>query len=146
MRYLKYLAILGFFVLPVISYGAHVSIGIAVVPGYVYVPPPPVCPYGYYGYYPYACAPYGYYGPEFFVGGIFIGAGPWYHGYYGPEERFFPRGGYGYYGHPFHRQGGHGFVAGPGRGSFVGSFRRGHEGGGFHSGGRGRGFRGHGRW
>ena len=26
------------------------------------------------------CAPYGYYGPEWFNGGIFIGAGPWFHG------------------------------------------------------------------
>ncbi len=41
---------------------------------------PPVCPYGYYDYAPYACAPYGYYGPEWFSGGIFIGAGPWFHG------------------------------------------------------------------
>src|SRR5215470_14431878 len=44
----------------------------------------PVCAYGYYGYAPYACAPYGYYGPDWFVGGVFIGAGPWFHrGYYG---------------------------------------------------------------
>ena len=41
---------------------------------------PPVCPYGYYDYAPYACSPYGYYGPEWFVGGVFIGAGPWFHG------------------------------------------------------------------
>lgn len=40
----------------------------------------PVCPYGYYDVPPYACAPYGYYGPEWFSGGIFIGAGPWFHG------------------------------------------------------------------
>lgn len=40
----------------------------------------PVCPYGYYDAPPYACAPYGYYGPEWFVGGVFIGAGPWFHG------------------------------------------------------------------
>ncbi|MGP8272043.1 MAG: hypothetical protein ACLQLH_18435 [Terracidiphilus sp.] len=40
----------------------------------------PDCPYGYYDYPPYACAPYGYYGPEWFVGGVFIGAGPWFHG------------------------------------------------------------------
>ncbi len=40
----------------------------------------PVCPYGYYDYAPYACAPYGYYGPEWFVDGVFIGAGPWFHG------------------------------------------------------------------
>jgi hypothetical protein len=37
----------------------------------------PVCPYGYYDFAPYACAPYGYYGPEWFVGGLFIGTGPW---------------------------------------------------------------------
>jgi hypothetical protein len=41
---------------------------------------PPVCPYGYYDHAPYACAPYGYYGPEWFSGGVFIGAGPWFHG------------------------------------------------------------------
>ncbi len=40
----------------------------------------PVCPYGYYSTPPYTCAPYGYYGPEWFVGGVFIGAGPWFHG------------------------------------------------------------------
>ena len=40
----------------------------------------PVCPYGYYDYAPYNCAPWGYYGPEWFRGGVFIGAGPWFHG------------------------------------------------------------------
>src|ERR1700744_5669708 len=40
----------------------------------------PVCPYGYYEAPPYNCAPDGYYGPEWFTGGVFIGAGPWYHG------------------------------------------------------------------
>ena len=40
----------------------------------------PACPYGYYDYTPYTCAPYGYYGPEWFNGGVFIGAGPWFHG------------------------------------------------------------------
>jgi hypothetical protein len=40
----------------------------------------PDCPYGYYDYAPYPCAPYGYYGPEWFSGGVFIGAGPWFHG------------------------------------------------------------------
>jgi hypothetical protein len=43
--------------------------------------PAPECPYGYYDYAPYACAPYGYYGPEWFAGGLFIGAGPWFHGH-----------------------------------------------------------------
>jgi hypothetical protein len=42
--------------------------------------PEPECPYGYYDYAPYGCAPYGYYGPEWFSGGVFVGAGPWYHG------------------------------------------------------------------
>jgi hypothetical protein len=41
---------------------------------------PPVCPYGYFDYAPYNCAPFGYYGPEWFHDGIFIGAGPWFHG------------------------------------------------------------------
>jgi hypothetical protein len=40
----------------------------------------PECPYGYYDVAPYNCAPYGYYGPEWFTGGVFIGAGPWFHG------------------------------------------------------------------
>ncbi len=59
---------------------------------------PPVCPYGYYDYPPYACAPYGYYGPEWFVGGVFVGAGPWYHGaehFYGHVDNHLdPRHGY----------------------------------------------------
>lgn len=46
----------------------------------VQIGPAPVCPYGYYGYSPYQCAPYGYYGPQWFPNGIFIGAGPWFHG------------------------------------------------------------------
>jgi hypothetical protein len=40
----------------------------------------PDCPYGYYDYAPYSCVPDGYYGPEWFTGGVFIGAGPWFHG------------------------------------------------------------------
>ena len=50
---------------------AQVSVNIGVAPE---------CPYGYYDYAPYECAPYGFYGPEWFTGGIFIGAGPWFHG------------------------------------------------------------------
>ena len=49
----------------------------------------PVCPYGYYDEAPYNCAPYGYYGPEWFSGGAFIGAGPWFHGssdFHGPLD------------------------------------------------------------
>jgi hypothetical protein len=55
---------------------AQVSIGIGVEP---------VCPYGYYG-------------PDWFVGGVFFGAGPWFrgpHGFYGHvDNRFDPRNGY----------------------------------------------------
>jgi hypothetical protein len=50
---------------------AQVAVNIGVAPD---------CPYGYYDYTPYACAPYGYYGPEWFTGGVFVGAGPWFHG------------------------------------------------------------------
>ena len=46
----------------------------------VQIGPAPDCPYGYYDYPPYDCAPYGYYGPTWFVNGVFIGAGPWFHG------------------------------------------------------------------
>ena len=46
---------------------AQVSVNIGVAPD---------CPYGYFDYAPYNCAPYGYYGPDWFVGGAFIGAGP----------------------------------------------------------------------
>jgi hypothetical protein len=58
----------------------------------------PVCPYGYFDYAPYDCAPYGYYGPDWFNGGVFLGAGPWFHGphgFYGHvDNRFDPRNGY----------------------------------------------------
>ncbi len=68
---------------------AQVSINIGV---------PPVCPYGYFDYAPYPCAPYGYYGPDWFVGGVFIGAGPWFHGPRGfvghVDNRYDPRHGY----------------------------------------------------
>jgi hypothetical protein len=52
---------------------AQVSIGVNVGAA-------PNCPYGYYDYAPYSCSPYGYYGPEWFTGGAFTGAGPWFHG------------------------------------------------------------------
>src|SRR5215469_14534905 len=95
MRYLKYAVMAGLFMFFAGSARAQVSVGVGVgvAPAPVYVGPPPDCPYGYYGYYPYACAPYGYYGPDYFAGGVFIGAGPWFHGwvraYYG--RRFYDR-------------------------------------------------------
>jgi hypothetical protein len=64
----------------------------------VNIGPAPVCPYGYYDVAPYNCAPYGYYGPEWFSGGVFIGAGPWFHGpdhFYGHvDNHFHPEHGY----------------------------------------------------
>jgi len=58
----------------------------------------PACPYGYFDYSPYDCAPYGYYGPDWFTGGVFIGAGPWFHGprgFYGHvDNRYDPHNGY----------------------------------------------------
>jgi hypothetical protein len=72
-----------------------------------------MCPYGYYEAPPYNCAPDGYYGPEWFNGGIFIGAGGWFHG---PEH---------FYGHVDHRldyrKGYHG--AYPARGESMGEHR-----------------------
>src|ERR1700744_5840417 len=50
---------------------AQVSVNIGVAPD---------CPYGYYDSAPYGCAPYGYYGSEWFSGGVFVGAGSWFHG------------------------------------------------------------------
>ena len=92
MRYLKLLAIAtvtaGLLTAGCVA-PAQISIGIGVAPE---------CPYGYFDYAPYDCAPYGYYGPDWFVGGLFIGAGPWFHGprgFYGHvDNRFDPRNGY----------------------------------------------------
>jgi hypothetical protein len=89
MRYLKYVVLLGILVFAAGRADAQVRVGIGVGVGPAYLGPAPICVYGYYPYYPYACAPYGYYGPDYFVGGAFIGAGPWFHGFYGP--RFYGR-------------------------------------------------------
>lgn len=68
----------------------------------------PVCPYGYFDYAPYGCAPFGYYGPQWFVGGVFLGAGPWFHGpvgFHGYINRVYdPR--FGYHG-PYPHRGEH---------------------------------------
>jgi uncharacterized membrane protein YgcG len=64
----------------------------------VNIGPAPMCPYGYFDYAPYDCAPYGYYGPDWFDGGLFIGAGPWFHGPRGfsghVDNRYDPHHGY----------------------------------------------------
>jgi hypothetical protein len=58
----------------------------------------PACPYGYYDVAPYDCAPYGYYSEEWFSGGVFVGAGPWFHGSEGFQghvnNRYHPEHGY----------------------------------------------------
>jgi hypothetical protein len=113
----------------------------------------PVCPYGYFDYAPYDCAPYGYYGPDWFVGGVFLGAGPWFHGphgFYGHvDNRYDPH--YGYHG-PMPERGAeafnhfHGNEARDGRGH-VGN--PGHDAGhehalpGYHGGGAPHGGGGH---
>lgn len=79
------------FWMPIVAPRAEAQVSVAIGPA-------PVCPYGYYDYPPYACAPYGYYGPEWFSGGVFIGAGPWFHGrhdFFGHVDNHFdPRHGY----------------------------------------------------
>src|SRR5882762_4996188 len=150
MRYLKYLALVGVLMLPLAYSQAQVSVGVAFGPGYIGAAP--VCEYGYYNYYPYACAPYGYYGPDWFAGGVFIGAGPWYHGYWGRGGWGY---GHGYYGRGFYGHGGYygrggyshggyygrggysghgGGYAGHGYAHGSGGFRAGSGGGGFHGG------------
>jgi hypothetical protein len=118
---------------------AQVSVNIGV---------PPVCPYGYFDYAPYDCAPYGYYGPDWFTGGLFIGAGPWFHGPHG------------FYGHVDNRYDPHHGYAGPFPGRGEPAFNHfhanegrdgqghignpGHDGGGEHALPGGRGGAGHG--
>ena len=75
MRGLNILAVAAIAVVGFVASGNKMNAQVAVEVGAA-----PVCPYGYYDVPPYACAPYGYYGPEWFTGGIFIGAGPWFHG------------------------------------------------------------------
>jgi hypothetical protein len=75
MRGLKILGVTaitsGFFIAGLATAETQLSINIGVAPA---------CPYGYFDVAPYRCAPSGYYGPEWFNGGLFIGAGPWFHG------------------------------------------------------------------
>jgi len=88
-KYLPFLVLAAAVVSAAPAAPAQVSISIGAAP---------VCPYGYFDYAPYDCAPYGYYGPDWFVGGVFIGAGPWFHGphgFYGHvDNRYDPRNGY----------------------------------------------------
>jgi hypothetical protein len=147
MRYLKQMVLLAILMMPLTYSQAQVRVGVGVGFGPGYVVGPPVCRYGYFDYAPYACAPYGYYGPSWFSGGVFIGAGPWYHGYYGRSgwgPRYYGRSDWGYrrgfYGHEGYA--GRGLERGPergfrgdARGGFHGESRSGFHGGGGHGGG-----------
>ena len=118
---LAMLVVLPFAVMANAQVGVGIGVGPAVVdPGYYggYYGPPD-CEWGYYSYYPYACAPYGYYGPDWFYGGVFIGAGPWYgwgwgHGW---GRGGWGRGGWGY-GHGGYGYGGRGGYGYGGRGGY----------------------------
>jgi hypothetical protein len=140
MRYLKYVALLAVLMMPLAYSQGQVGVGIGVRVGPGYVAGPPVCSYGYYDYAPYACAPYGYYGSSFFVNGVFIGAGPWYH--WGHPAGFWNRGyygrpgwGHGYYGRPGVRAYNRGYARGFAHGEVHGGNAF-HGGGGFHGGRR----------
>jgi hypothetical protein len=95
MRYLKYAALLGVLLFAAANAQAQVAVGVHVGPVGVAVGAEPICAYGYYPYYPYACAPVGYWGPNYFVGGIFVGAGPWFRGW-GHPWGYYARPGYTY--------------------------------------------------
>jgi hypothetical protein len=154
MKKLMLLSLLGVGLMAAPSAQAQpVVFGVGVGVGPVYGGAPPVCAYGYYPYYPYACAPYGYYGPDWFAGGVFIGAGPWFHGWHGRPGYWGRPGNYGrgYAGPAYNGRAGYrgGPVArgpvGGGRGPVGGATRGGlarggaaggfHAGGGFHGGG-----------
>ena len=121
---------------------AQVAVGVGFGPAVVAAPVvygPPVCDYGYYQYYPYACAPYGYYGSDWFINGLFIGAGPWYRwgwGGWGGRGWYGYRGGYGYGyrgGYGGYRPG---YAGGYGGRGYGGSYAGGRVGGGYAGGGR----------
>lgn len=88
-KFILALALMVGLMVPMAHSQVHVGIGFG-------VPIAPMgCPYGYFDFYPYTCAPLGYYGSDWFVGGMFIGAGPWYGGHY---NRYYH--GHGFHGHP----------------------------------------------
>jgi len=140
MRYLKIfglLTVLGLFLISAApAHAQGISVGVGIGPAVVGAAP--VCAYGYYPYYPYACAPYGYYGPQWFVGGVFIGAGPWYHGYWGHPAYWGRPGYYGPRPVPYSHGPVGGFAGGVHAGGAIG-FHGGtsfHGAAAFHGGGR----------
>ena len=130
MRYLKYFALLGALLFISVGSVKAQDYGGDYYSDYGAYGPPPVCSYGYFSYYPYACAPYGYWGPSYFANGVFIGVGPWYgwgygHGFYGRGRYghgYYGRGGYGrgYYGRGFSgNRGGFAYHGGGARGTLT---------------------------
>jgi hypothetical protein len=148
MRRFRLVLLAALLVIPLtMKANAQVAVGVGIGPAVVAAPMaygPPVCDYGYYAYYPYSCAPYGYYGPDWFAGGIFIGAGPWYHWGWGRGWGYrggYWRGGYGYRGGWGGARPGYGFrggyVGGGHGGGYAGARPGVGGGGGFHGGGGG---------
>lgn len=154
MRYLKYMALLTVLIVPLAYSQAQVRVGVGigfgpvgVAVGPAYVAGPPVCAYGYYPYYPYACAPFGYYAPDYFVDGVFVGAGPWYH--WGHPGWFWNRAyvGRGWDRDDWHEGWGRGHVRGYEYEHEGHGYARGYAGNGYHGGGEfhgNGGFRGEG--
>ena len=147
MRYLKFAALVGSLALlfgaaagtasAQVRVGVGIGIGapVAPVPPPAYVGAEPVCTYGYYPYYPYTCAPSGYWAPNYFVDGIFIGAGPWFHGWgWHPGPGYYHGFAPGYRGPALRSPAFHGPVLRTPAPAF-----RGEAGGGFHGGGSFRG-------
>lgn len=91
LTYTLLAAALGLGLTAIAPTAAHAQVGVEIGVA-------PDCPYGYYDVAPYGCAPAGYYGPEWFNDGVFIGAGPWFHGrpdFQGHvDNRFHPDHGY----------------------------------------------------
>lgn len=145
MRHLRYLVLLAGLVLPTAYSQAQVSIGVRIGPTYGLYNAPPVCEYGFYPDYPFGCAPYGYWGPEWFVDGVFIGAGPWDHFYYtypGFYRPFYVNRGFGFRGGDERFRGGRDFDRDRGFREFHDNGNRGFNGGGRFRDGGGNGFRG----
>jgi hypothetical protein len=105
MKWFRYLAAP---VVCLLSFALTTPTATAQVSINVQIGPAPVCPYGYFDYAPYSCTPFGYYGPQWFTGGLFLGAGPWFHGPVGfrgyVDHAYDPR--FGYRG-PFPKHGEH---------------------------------------
>ncbi len=105
MRYLKYFVLLGILLMGAGYAQAQVRLGVGVGPVYAGMALRLFARMATTGITRMRARRTAYYGPDWFVGGVFIGAGPWYHGldlrsrgYYGRPGWAYGRGGYGYRG------------------------------------------------